>query len=162
MSITWIFTIISLFFCCVASYNLIKIQKNNKSLREIKVDEIKRELRNVLLVDCVDVAKKVISANENEAKYTAIGVVRDAVGEALQKINISKTEGYMITSLSYNPKAYAIWRKCNLAKPIISFSDYNGMFYTLVKMFDSDNAEENLRNATELCKMLNEGINENV
>lgn len=160
MSITWIFTIISLFFCCVAAYNLKKIQKNNKSLREIKVDEIKRELRNELLEDCVDVAKNVISANENKAKYTAIDVVRDAVRQALAAVNISKTEGYMITSLSYNPKAYAIWRKCNLSKPVIAYSELNGMFYTLIKLFDSDNAEENLRNATELCKMLSDGINE--
>lgn len=158
MNITWIFTIISLFFCCVAAYNLRKMQKNYKAIIDTNFDEIRKGLKFELVGDCYDVAKKAASEKKIEAKDIPYSVISDAVGEALQKINISKTEGYMITSLTYNKKAYAIWRKCNLAKPVIAYSEINGMFYTLVKLFDSPNAEENLRNATELCRMLNDGI----
>ncbi len=162
MSITWIFTIISLFFCCVAVYNLRKMQKNYKAIIETNFSGIRQELKFELVGDFYDVAKKAVSEKKIEAKDIPYSVISDAVGEALQKINISKTEGYMITSLIYNKKAYAIWRKCNLAKPVVAYCDINGMFYTLVKLFDSDNAEENLRNATELCSMLNDRINETV
>lgn len=159
MSITWIFTIICLFFFCVALYNSRKMQKNYKAIIDTNFDEIRKGLKFELVGDCYDVAKKAASEKKIEAKDIPYSVISDAVGEALQKINISKTEGYMITSLTYNKKAYAIWRKCNLAKPVIAYSEINGMFYTLVKLFDSPNAEKNLRNATELCRMLNDGIN---
>lgn len=137
MSITWIFTIISLFFCCVTAYNLIKLQKNNKLLREIKVNEIK------------DIAETVSRS-----------VVHDAVCSALLKINSSKTEEYLITCSKESPQFYAIWRKFRAEDDYGIHMYHYGNGYILIKMFDSPNAEENLRNATELCSMLNEGINE--
>ena len=139
MSITWIFTIISLFFCCVALYNLRKIQKSYKALREIKVDEIK------------DIAE---TASKN--------VISGAVCSALLQMNSSKTDEYLITFSKESPQFYAIWRKFRVDDDYGTHMFHYGNGYILIKMFDSPNAEENLRNATELCKMLNEGINEKV
>lgn len=135
MSITWIFTIICLFFCCVALYNLRKMQKGYKALREIKVDGLK------------DIA-------ETAAK----GVINNAVCSALRSINSPKTEGYLVTSFSDTPQRYAVWRKCEMEENFFLYTKSYGMGYILVKMFDSPNAEENLRNATKLCRMLNDGI----
>ena len=151
MSITWIFTIISLFFCCVAAYNLKKIQKNNKNFREIKVDKLKSGLRIEL-----------INAAKDAAKDAAKEVLYKAVSSALELINTPKQEGYLITNSRDMPYRYYVWRKCSMEQGNKYFSVHYGTGYILVKSFDSDNAEENLRNATELCKMLNEGINEKV
>lgn len=139
MSITWIFTIISLLFCCVALYNLRNMQKGYKALREIKVDKLK---------DIAEAAAK--------------SLIHDIVCSALRQINSSKTEEYFITSSSETPRFYAIWRKFKMEEDY-GLCIYNyGMGYILVKLFDSPNAEENLRNATEVCRKLNDGINETV
>lgn len=132
--ITWIFTVISLFFCCVAAYNLKKIQKNNKALRDIKIDEMK------------DLAG-------NAAKETMSNVLKSA----LQTINSPKTEGYLITSSRDTPQSYAVWRKCEMERNCFLYIQSYGMGYILVKIFDSPNAEENLKNAVKLCNMLNDG-----
>lgn len=137
MSITWIFTIISLFFCCVALYNLRKMQKSYKALREIKVDEIK---------DIAETASK--------------SVISGTVCSSLLKMNSSKTDEYLITFSKESPKFYTIWRKFKIEYYYGTHLYHYGNGYILIKMFDSPNAEENLRNATELCQMLNEGINE--
>lgn len=162
MSITWIFTIISLFFCCVAAYNMKKIQKNNKDFKEIKLKEIAQNIKADVLQDCIDAENRASSEILGKANKISTRIISDAVGEALQSINSPKTEGYLVTSFSDTPQRYAVWRKCEMEKNFSLYTQSYGMGYILVKMFDSDNAEENLRNATELCRMLNEVINETV
>lgn len=131
-----IFTIVSLFFCCVAAYFLVKLQKINKELRKENA---------VTLVNAVD----------NATSY----VVNKALRETFSIINAPKAEGYLVTASSDMPKWYAVWRKCALTQETRVFwgttHDY-GHGYILVKMFEGDNAEENLRKATELCAKLND------
>jgi len=57
---------------------------------------------------------------------------------------------------SFGGTAYAVWKKVNASEEYYGrFRIGYGMAYILVKMFDGDNTEENLKNATELCTELN-------
>lgn len=140
---TWIFTTIGLIFCCVAAFYLHKSQKANLKLsQEINARKMERE---------DDVKKAVRDATE--------GVVEGALSKAISAINAPKSEGYLVTASSDLPKSYGVWRKVNASEEY--YGPYRigyGIAYILVKMFDSDNAEENLKNATELCDKLNDEL----
>lgn len=135
----WIFIIISLIFCCVAAFYLHKAQKANLKLsQEINTRKIERE---------VDIEAKVRKATET--------VVERALSNAISVINAPKSEGYLVTASSDMPKAYAVWRKVDAMEQNGFMRALYGRAYILVKMFDSNNAEENLKNAAELCAKLN-------
>ena len=139
---TYIFTTISLIMCCVAAFYLRKAQKENlKLIQEINVRRMERA-----------------SAIEDKVREATETIVEKALSKAISAINAPKTEGYLITASSDMPKAYAVWKKVNASEGCYGLfrtrTGY-GMAYILVKMFDSDNAEENLKNATELCAELN-------
>lgn len=139
----WIFIIISLIFCCVAAFYLHKAQKANLKLsQEINTRKIERE---------GDIEAKVRKATET--------VVERALSKAISAINAPKSEGYLVTASSDMPKAYAVWREVQASEEYYgSYRIGYGIAYILVKMFDSDNAEENLKNATELCDKLNKKL----
>lgn len=135
----WIFIIISLIFCCVAAFYLNKAQKANLKLsQEINTRKIERE---------GDIEAKVRKATET--------VVERALSNAISVINAPKSEGYLVTASSDMPKAYAVWRKVDAMEQNGFMRALYGRAYILVKMFDSNNAEENLKNAAELCAKLN-------
>lgn len=140
---SWIFTTISLIFCCVAAFYLHKAQKaNTKLIQERNARKMER---------VIDIESEVFKACEN--------VVDKALSRAISVINAPKSEGYLVTSSSNLPKAYAVWRKVQASEEY--YGGYRiryGIAYILVKMFDSDNAEENLKNAAELCDKLNEKL----
>lgn len=140
---SWIFTIISLIFCCVAAFYLNKAQKANLKLsQEINARRMERE---------EDVKKAVRDAVD--------GIAERALRKAIEAINAPKSEGYLVTASSDIPKAYAVWRKVQASEEY--YGNYRiryGIAYILVKMFNSDNAEENLKNATELCDKLNDKL----
>lgn len=140
---SWIFTLISLIFCCVAVFYLRKAQKANLKLsQEINVRKMER-----------------LSDIENEVRKACENVVDKALSRAISAINAPESEGYLVTSSSNLPKAYAVWRKVNASEEY--YGPYRigyGIAYILVKMFDSDNAENNLKNATELCDKLNDEL----
>lgn len=139
----WIFTAISLIACCVAAYYLRKAQEANLKLsQEINARKMERE---------EDVKKAFRDATES--------IVEKALSKAISAINAPKAEGYLVTASSDIPKAYAVWRKVNASEEYYGVYRIGyGIAYILVKMFDSDNAEDNLRNATELCAKLNEEL----
>lgn len=85
------------------------------------------------------------------------GIAEIALRKAIEAINAPESEGYLVTASSDIPKAYAVWRKVQASGKYYGCYriDY-GIAYILVKMFDSENAEENLKNATELCDKLND------
>lgn len=140
---SWIFTLISLIFCCVAAFYLRKAQKANLKLsQEINVRKMER-----------------LSDIENEVRKACENVVDKALSRAISAINAPKSEGYLVTSSSNLPKAYAVWRKVNASEKYYgSYRIGYGIAYILVKMFNSDNAENNLKNATELCDKLNDEL----
>lgn len=140
---SWIFTLISLILCCVASFYLHKAQKANTKLgQEINARKMERE-------DNVKIAVR--DATES--------VVERALSKAISAINAPKSKGYLVTASSDLPKSYGVWRKVNASEEY--YGPYRigyGIAYILVKMFDGDNAEENLKNATELCAKLNDEL----
>lgn len=140
---TWIFTTISLIMCCVAAFYLHKAQRANLKLsQEINARKMEREN---------NVKKAVRDATES--------VVERALSKAISVINAPKSEEYLVTASSDLPKSYGVWRKVQASEEY--YGGYRigyGIAYILVKMFDSDNAEENLKNATELCAKLNEKL----
>lgn len=98
-----------------------------------------------------DIEREVFKACEN--------VVDKALRRAISVINAPKSEGYLVTASSDLPKSYGVWRKINASEEY--YGPYRigyGIAYILVKMFDGDNAEENLKNATELCAKLNDEV----
>lgn len=127
---SWIFTLISLIFCCVAAFYLHKSCKINKKLSE--------ELFSARIDSC--------------------NIVDKALRKAMEAINAPESEGYLVIASSDTPKAYSVWRKVDAMEQSGFKCACYGMAYILVKMFDSDNAEENLKNATELCDKLNEEL----
>ena len=137
---TYIFTTISLIMCCVAAFYLRKAQKANLKLsQEINARRMER-----------------VSDIETEVRKATETIVEKALSKAISAINEPKAEGYLVTASSDMPKAYAVWKKVNASEEYYGrFRIGYGMAYILVKMFDSDNAEENLKNATELCAELN-------
>lgn len=137
---TYIFTTISLIMCCVAAFYLRKAQKANLKLsQEINARRMER-----------------VSNIETEVRKATETIVEEALSKAISAINEPKAEGYLVTASSDMPKAYAVWKKVNASEEYYGqFRIGYGMAYILVKMFDSDNAEENLKNATELCAELN-------
>lgn len=138
---SWIFTIISLIFCCVAAFYLNKAQKANLKLSQ--------ELNARRMERVSDIKDKVREATETIAER--------ALSRAISAINAPKSEGYLVTSSSDIPKAYAVWRKVDASEECYGYYRVGyGIAYILVKMFDSENAEENLKNATELCDKLND------
>lgn len=139
----WIFTLISLIFCCVAAFYLHKSQKANLKLSQ--------EIEALKMKHMCDIDSAVRKACKN--------VVDKALSRAISAINAPKAEGYLVTSSNDMPKAYAVWRKVQASEEYYgSYRIGYGIAYILVKMFDSDNAEENLKNATELCAKLNDGL----
>jgi hypothetical protein len=140
---SWIFTLISLIFCCVAAFYLRKAQKANLKLsQEINVRKMER-----------------LSDIENEVRKACENVVGKALSRAISAINAPESKGYLVTASSDLPKSYGVWRKVNASEEY--YGPYRigyGIAYILVKMFDSDNAEENLKNAAELCDKLNEKL----
>lgn len=140
---SWIFTTISLIFCCVAAFYLHKAQKANlKISQELNARKMERE---------DNVKKAVRDATES--------VVERALSKAISAINAPKSEGYLVTASSNLPKAYAVWRKVQASEEYYEcYRIRYGIAYILVKMFDSDNAEENLKNAVELCDKLNDEV----
>lgn len=82
-------------------------------------------------------------------------VVDNALRMAISAINAPESEGYLVTASSDIPKAYAVWRKVDAMEQNGFMRACYGRAYILVKMFDSNNAYENLKNATELCAKLN-------
>lgn len=140
---SWIFTTISLIMCCVAAFYLNKAQKANLKLsQELNARRMERE---------DDIKKAVRDASDS--------IVERALKKAIEAINAPKAEGYLVTSSNDMPKAYAVWRKVHASgEYYLSYRIGYGIAYVLVKMFDSDNAEENLKNATELCAKLNDEI----
>lgn len=147
---SWIFTIISLIFCCVAAFYLNKARKANAELsQEIFAREI--EVNKLLTERDSRINDKVKSAVGN--------IVDDALRRTFNVINSPTDVGYVVTTSSDTPKTYAVWRKLNASNKYYDNCSFSyGMAYILVKMFDSDNAEENLKNATELCDKLNEKL----
>lgn len=140
---TWIFTTISLIFCCVAAFYLHKSQKANLKLSQ--------EIEALKMKHMCDIDSAVCKACAN--------VVDKALSRAISAINAPKSEGYLVTASSDLPKSYGVWRKVNASEEY--YGPYRigyGIAYILVKMFDGDNAEENLKNATELCAKLNEEV----
>ena len=137
---TYIFTTISLIMCCVAAFYLRKAQKANLKLsQEINARRMER-----------------VSNIETEVRKATETIVEKALSKAISAINESKAEGYLVTASSDMPKAYAVWKKVNASEEYYGrFRIGYGMAYILVKMFDGDNTEENLKNATELCTELN-------
>lgn len=135
----WIFIIISLILCCVAAFYLNKAQKANLKLSQ-EIEAIK---------------KKHICDINSAVLETCKKVVNNALRMAISAINAPRSEGYLVTASSDIPKAYAVWRKVDAKEQNDFICSYYGMAYILVKMFDSNNAEENLKNATELCDKLN-------
>lgn len=139
----WIFTTIGLIFCCVAAFYLNKAQKANLKLSQ-EIEAIK---------------KKHICDIDSAVRKACEKVVDNALRMAISVINAPKSEGYLVTASSDLPKFYGVWRKVNTSEEYYgSYRISYGIAYILVKMFDSDNAEENLKNATELCAKLNENI----
>ena len=139
---TYIFTTISLIMCCVAAFYLRKAQKENLKLsQEINVRRMERA-----------------SAIEDKVREATETIVEKALSKAISAINEPETKGCLVTASSDMPKAYAVWKKVNVSEGYYGLlhtrTDYK-MAYILVKMFDSDNAEENLKNATKLCAELN-------
>lgn len=124
----------------MAAFYLNKAQKANLKLsQELNACKMERE---------DNVKKAVRNATES--------VVERALSKAISAINAPKSEGYLVTASSDLPKSYGVWRKVNASEEY--YGGYRigyGIAYILVKMFDSDNAEENLKNATELCDKLN-------
>ena len=140
---SWIFTTISLIFCCVAAFYLNKAQKANL--------KISQEL-NACKMGCV-------SDIESAVRKATGTIVDKALSKTINAINAPKSEGYLVTASSDLPKSYGVWRKVNTSEEYYgSYRISYGIAYILVKMFDSDNAEENLKNATELCAKLNENM----
>ena len=137
---TCIFTTISLIMCCVAAFYLRKAQKANLKLsQEINARKMER-----------------VSNIESEVFKATEAIVEQALRKAISVINEPKAEGYLVTASSDMPKAFAVWKKVNASEEY--YAGYRigyGTAYILVKMFNSDNAEENLKNATELCTELN-------
>lgn len=137
---SWIFTTIILIFLCVY------IRKAQKA--DIKLEQ---KLNTFMLERRDDVKNKVSDATE--------GIVERALIKAMKAINEPKSKGYLVTTSSDTPKAYAVWRKVHAsAEHYGSCHIGYGMAYILVKRFDSDNSEENLKNATELCSKLNDEL----
>lgn len=136
-----IFTTIGLIFCCVAAFYLHKAQKTNLKLSQ--------EIEALKMKHMCDIDSAVRKACAN--------VVDKALSRAISAINAPKSEGYLVTASSDLPKSYGVWRKIQASEAYHGLYriDY-GIAYILVKMFDSDNAEENLKNATELCDKLND------
>lgn len=135
----WIFIIISLIFCCVAAFYLNKAQKANLKLsQEINARRMER---------VIDI--------ETAVRDAAGNIADRSVRKAIEAINVPKSDGYLVTTSSDIPKAYAVWRKVDAMEQNGFMRACYGRAYILVKMFDSNNAEENLKNATELCAKLN-------
>ena len=140
---TWILTTICLIFCCVGAFYLHKSQKANLKLSQ--------EIEALKMKHMCDIDSAVRKACAN--------VVDKALSRAISAINAPKAEGYLVTASSDLPKSYGVWRKINASEDY--YGPYRigyGIAYILVKMFDSDNAEENLKNATELCAKLNDEL----
>lgn len=140
---SWIFTLISLILCCVAAFYLHKAQKANTELSQ-EINDRKMDR---------------VSDIESEVRKACSNVVDKALSRAISAINAPKSEGYLVTASSDLPKSYGVWRKVNASEEY--YGPYRigyGIAYILVKMFDGDNAEENLKNATELCAKLNEEV----
>lgn len=137
-----IFTTISLIFCCVAAFYLHKSQKANLKLSQ--------EIEALKMKHMCDIDSAVCKACAN--------VVDKALSRAISAINAPKSEGYLVTASSDLPKSYGVWRKVDAMEQSGFIRAFYGMAYILVKMFDSENAEENLKNATELCDKLNEKL----
>ena len=139
----WIFIIIGLILCCVAAFYLNKAQKANLKLSQ-EVEAIK---------------KKHICDIDSAVRKACEKVVDNALRMAISAINAPGSEGYLVTASSDIPKAYAVWRKVQASEEYYgSYRIGYGIAYILVKMFNSDNAEENLKNATELCDKLNKKL----
>lgn len=139
---SWIFTTISLIFCCVAAFYLNKAQKANLKLsQEINARRMER-----------------VSDIENAVRAAVGDIANRAVMKAIEAINVPTSEGYLVTTSSDIPKGYVVWRKVDAMEQNGYMRACYGMAYILVKMFDSDNAEENLKNATELCNKLNDEL----
>lgn len=136
----WIFIIISLIFCCVAAFYLNKAQKANLKLSQ--------EIEALKMKHMCDIDSAVGKACAN--------VVDNALRMAISAINAPGSEGYLVTASSDIPKSYAVWRKVDAMEQNGFMRAFYGRAYILVKMFDSNNAEENLKNATELCAKLND------
>lgn len=135
----WIFIIISLILCCVAAFYINKAQKANLKLSQ--------EIEAIKMKHMCDIDSAVRKACEK--------VVDNALRMAISAINAPGSEGYLVTASSDIPKAYAVWRKVDAMEQNGFMRACYGRAYILVKMFDSNNAEENLKNATELCAKLN-------
>ena len=140
---SWIFTTISLIFCCVAAFYLNKAQKANlKISQELNARKMGR-----------------VSDIESAVRKATGTIVDKALSKTINAINAPKSEGYLVTASSDLPKFYGVWRKVNTSEEYYgSYRISYGIAYILVKMFDSDNAEENLKNATELCAKLNDEL----
>lgn len=140
---SWIFTLISLIFCCVAAFYLNKAQKANLKLSQ--------EVEALKMKHMCDIDNAVRKASEK--------IVERALSKAISAINAPKSEGYLVTASSDLPKSYGVWRKVNASEEYYGcYRIGYGIAYILVKMFDGENAEENLKNATELCAKLNEEV----
>lgn len=139
-----IFTTISLIFCCVAAFYLRKSQKANLKL-SIEIEALK--MKHMCDID-------------SAVRKACANVVDKALSRAISAINAPKAEGYLVTASSDLPKSYGVWRKVNASEEYYGWGDRigYGIAYILVKMFDSDNAEENLKNAVELCDKLNDEV----